>query len=120
MPIRILLAQIPRVLQETLGNALSRQPDMIVTRAGNHVEVLLAAGETRADVVVIGMEDTEPPGIASHLLEEYPSLRIIVVDLGDQRALLYELRPELVPIGKATSAQLPSIIRAAVRSQRSE
>lgn len=117
MPIRILLAQLPHVLQETLGNALSQQADMVVARTGNYVEVLLAVRETQADVVVIGMEDTEPPGIASHLLEEYPSLRIIVVDIDDQRAFRYELRPALVLIGEASSTQLPRIIRNAVRSR---
>jgi len=93
------------------------QSEEPVSAVSNHVEVLLAAGETQADVVVMGMEDAEPPGIASHLLEEYPYLKIIAIDLGDQRAFLYELTPQLVPLGDASSHQLPSIIRAAVHSQ---
>src|SRR6266702_1133987 len=117
MPIRILLAQLPHVLQGTLERTLSEQPDMVVTLAGNHVEVLLAAGETQTDVVMIGMENAQPPGVVSHLFDEYPSLRIIVVDAGDQRGFLYDLRPELVPIGEVSSVQFPNVIRTLVRDQ---
>lgn len=117
MPIRILLAQLPNALQTTLERVLSDQPDMVASLAENHVEVLLAVGETQADVVVIGMENAQPPGIVSHLLDEYPSLRIILVDVGEHRGFLYELRPELVPIGDMSSVQFPIVVRAAVRDR---
>jgi hypothetical protein len=117
MPIRILLAQLPRALRDPLERTLSEQPDMVVTPVENHVEVLLTAGESQADVVVIGMEDTEPPGVVSHLLAEYPSLMIILVDVDDLHAFIYELRPDLMPIGEVSSAQFPNVIRAAVRER---
>jgi len=117
MPIRILLAQLPHALQETLERALSEQPDIVVALVENHVEVLLAARETEADIVVIGMENAEPPGVVSHLLDEYPTLGIIIVDVGNQRGFLYELRPELVPIGEVSSVHFPDVIRAVVRDR---
>jgi DNA-binding NarL/FixJ family response regulator len=117
MPIRILLAQLPNALQATIERALSEQSDMVVNLAENHVEVLLAVGQTQADVVVIGMEHAQPPGIVSHLLDEYPILRIILVDVDDHRGFLYELRPDLVPIGDVSSVQFPVVVRAVVRDQ---
>ena len=117
MVIRILLAQLPYALQEILADTLSSQPDMVVRRVGNHMEMLLAARETQADVVIIGMEDVQPPGVVSHLLDEDPSLKVILVDIDDQRGFLHELRPELRPIGQVTSPQLPSIIRTATRGR---
>ena len=117
MPIRILLAQLPNALQATLERVLSEQPDMVASLAENYVEVLLAVGQTQADVVVIGMEDVQPPGVVSHLLDEYPSLRIILVDVVEHRGFLYELRPDLVPIGDMSSAQFPDVLRAAVRDR---
>jgi DNA-binding NarL/FixJ family response regulator len=117
MPIRILLAQLPHALQDPLERILSEQPDMVVTAVESHVEVLLAAGEAQADVVVIGMRDRQPPGVVSHLLSEYPSQMIIVVDVDDLHGFVYELRPYLAPIGEVLSAKFPNAIRAAVRER---
>ena len=119
MPIRVLLAHLPHELQQALGSTLSEEPDMIVSGVQRHVEMLLAAEETQADVLVIGMENNQPPGVVSYVLEEYPSLRIILVNIGDQHGFLYELRPELIPIGEVSSPQFPEVIRAVARGQES-
>jgi DNA-binding NarL/FixJ family response regulator len=117
MPIRILLAQLPRSLQESLERVLSEDPDMLVVLVENYMEVLLVARESRADVVVIGMEDAQPPGIVSRLLDEDPSLRIIVVEANSQQGFLYQLRPELLPIGDVSSLGFRNVIRAVVQDQ---
>lgn len=112
MPIRVLLAHVPQELRATLYQALSAQPDMVLTAVQDYVELLLAAAETHADAIVIGMDEAQSPGILSHLLEEYPDLKIIIINLTDQQVFLYELRPELVPIGEASSLDFPNVIRA--------
>jgi DNA-binding NarL/FixJ family response regulator len=118
MPIRVLLAQLDEALQDRLEDVLSRQPDMIVTTVDDYVEVLIAAGETQADVVVLAMENGEAPGITTHLVEEYPYLKIILVASGHQHDSFYELRQQLIPIGEASPHQLVNFIRARVHSDQ--
>jgi DNA-binding NarL/FixJ family response regulator len=117
MPIRVLLAELPESLRDKFKDVLSRQPDMIVTTVSDYVEVLIATGESQADVVVLAMENGATPGITTHLLEEYPHVKIFLVAPGYERDFLYELRQHLVPIGETHPDQLADIIRATVHSQ---
>jgi hypothetical protein len=114
MPIKVLLTQLPSTIQEALEDVLSRQPDMRVAKAGNHMEVLIAAGETQADVVILETERSEPPGIGSHLLAEYPHLKIVLIAARGQRYVLYQLQQETRRLGEASSEELVDIIRAMV------
>lgn len=117
MSIRVLLAELPEALRDKLQDVLSRQPDMIVTAVSDSVEVLIATGETQADVVVLAMENGATPGITTHLLEEFSQVKIILVDPGYRSDFLYELRQQLVPIGETYPDQLADIIRSTVHSQ---
>jgi DNA-binding NarL/FixJ family response regulator len=117
-PIRILLGALPAPLQGALEPILATQADMEVVGAVTvPVEVLLAAGQTAAHVVLLGLEGRELPGIASHLLDEYPSIKVLAVAADGRRALLYELQPRLVAIGEASPATLVEAIRMAVQSE---
>ena len=117
MPIRVLLADLPQVVYNAVHYALSRQLDMIVTSVSNNMEILLAAGETQADVVVLAMKNARLPGIATHLLQEYPNLKILAVSADGRNAFFCELRPQLAPIDTISWDTLPDVIRAAVRSE---
>jgi DNA-binding NarL/FixJ family response regulator len=117
MPIRVLLADLPQVVHNAVHYALSRQLDMIVTSVSNNMEILLAAGETQADVVVLVMKNARLPGIATHLLQEYPNLKILAVSANGRNAFFCGLRPQLAPIDMISWDTLPDVIRAAVRSE---
>src|ERR1700756_5385427 len=77
--IRILLANRPQLLYESLENLIQCQTDMeVVGEVFDPVELLLMVGRTQADVVVIALPSSdEEPGIFSHLLAEYPQLLIL-------------------------------------------
>jgi DNA-binding NarL/FixJ family response regulator len=117
MPIHVLLAGLPQALQHTLERNLAQHVDLAVTSVGNHLEVLLAVGEREADVVVLGIHDRDLPGVATHLLDEYPHLRILAVRTCGQHAEVYELLPRLVPIGEVLLDGLPDVISAAIQSR---
>jgi DNA-binding NarL/FixJ family response regulator len=117
-PIRILLAQLQGMLRDVVLQLLDGQADMtVVDDVDDPIDTLLAAGRTHADVVVLGMEDDELPGVASHLLDEYPHLKVLAITPDGRRAFLYELRPELVALGEASPDLLLQAIRAAFRSE---
>jgi DNA-binding NarL/FixJ family response regulator len=116
-PVRILLAKLPAALREVVVRALADQTDLrVVGEVDDPVETLLYVGEIQADVVIVGMHDDELPGVASHLVNEYPSITVLAVSSDSRQAFLYELRPTLTPIGAVSRETLLGAIRASRRS----
>ena len=101
MRIQVLLSQLPGLLRDSsIWQIFVEQVDMaLVGEVNNSVDLLVAVRQTGADVVVVGMQDDRLPGVASHLLKEYPQLKILAVSSDGRSAFLYELRPQLTPIG---------------------
>ena len=92
--IRIFLA-LSRVKRlPALKNMLMRTPDMeLVGEDGGSIDILLKAGATRAQVVAIDLPSTgEDSGLCSHLLAEYPQLKIVAVSEEGDRIIMYETR----------------------------
>jgi DNA-binding NarL/FixJ family response regulator len=119
-PILVLLAMLPPMVRDALKEVVADQADMrVVGEVNDPVAVLLAVGRTQADVVVLGMQDTELPGIASHLLDQYPHLKILAISPERRQAFRYELRPQLVSIGEMDAHDLLHTIRTVMRSEAS-
>ena len=117
-PIRILLAQLPRHLQDYFNRAVASQADMrLVGSFTNPLDVLLAVGSASADVVILGVADDVVPAIATHLYDEYPDVRLLGVTPDGHQAYLYELRPHPIPIGELSPTSLMEVIRSAVRPE---
>jgi DNA-binding NarL/FixJ family response regulator len=115
-PILILLLKLPSTVRDALKEVLADQADMqVVNELSDPMEVLLAVGQTGADVVILGMEDGKLPGIASHLLDQYPHIKILAISTDGRHLFLYELRPELAPIGEMEPHRLIHAIRAALQ-----
>ncbi len=116
MTIRILLTGLTAKVADDLQSILRLQSDMeVIGHPADPIEVLLSATRDGADVVVLGMQKEQLPGIASHLLSECPQLRILAVR-PDGRAFLIELRLQAVPLGPLSVEQLVQAIRIAVRA----
>jgi DNA-binding NarL/FixJ family response regulator len=108
------------MVRAALEGVFADQGDIqVVGDVSDPTEVLLAVGRTGADVVILGIQDTELPGIASHLLDQYPYLKILAVSSERQHVFLYELRPQLVSIGERDAHGLLHAIRTAMRSEAS-
>jgi DNA-binding NarL/FixJ family response regulator len=77
--IHILIANMPGVLSQLIVQLIAQQSDMLLIGLANDpLETLAAARE--ADIVILGANLAEPPPpICSHLLSEYPNLRILVL-----------------------------------------
>jgi DNA-binding NarL/FixJ family response regulator len=117
--IRVVLAEMPPILRDVLARTLADQPDMVlVGELGTSMELILAAGETRADVVILGLDDAEFPGVASHLLGEYPHLKFLGVSADGRNAYLCELRPWKVRLMDVSPQGLVGAIRMATTDRR--
>jgi DNA-binding NarL/FixJ family response regulator len=119
-PIRVLLAGLP-ALHDVLDQARDAADDIeLVDTTSEPSRILLATGQTKPDVVVIEMEGDELPGIATHLLAEYPDLKVLGVTHDIRRALLYEFRARLVPLGPLSPRGLVVAIREAMRAEAAD
>jgi DNA-binding NarL/FixJ family response regulator len=118
--IRVLVAAPPAV-RSVLGELLTGADDITIVRtAVGAVEILLAVGEANVDLVLVLLEGDTVPGIATHLLAEYPLVKILAVTGDTRHAVLYEMHPRLVPLGDLAAGGLAGAIRTAVRTDAAE
>ena len=89
--VKVLLANKPEALPTGLATLLQQQSDIeVVGTVLDPVELLVAVGDTQADVVVVTLPDSgEMSGICSHVLHEYPQLLILALSSARTRACVY-------------------------------
>ncbi len=113
-PIRILLAEEAGELDAIVRGALAGQPDLaVIGDVSDEVEVLLHAEQ--ANVVIVGMSGSAMPAVVERLVDEYPRLGVLALDVDRDRGLLYQLRPQLTEIAELT----PGVLAAAIRQAAS-
>lgn len=113
-PVRVLLANLSGVVAQLVAQLIQQQPDMVlVGPVHGDMELLMAVGDG-ADVVVLGTTHTdEPPGICSHLLCEFPFLRILLLKSSGDTATLYWLGLRNQRLKTVTDTSLLTTIRRA-------
>ena len=123
--IRVLLAELPGMLGDIIRKLLASEKDIEVVGEMAAEELLEFMGQTRADVVILGLEDSELPAIGNQLFSEHPAVRVLGVAGDGRSTFLYELRPYKVPLGEVSPKALVTAIRSvagstALRSPTSE
>lgn len=90
--IRVLIAHMQGTLAPQIVQHILEQPDMLlVGQIQNQINLLLAI-DMGVDVLLMTSSDViQLPGIGTHLLSEYPHLRIIVIESGQAMAMMYWL-----------------------------
>ncbi len=117
-PIRVVVANLSSAILQTLTDQIKQQNDMELTgQAQDAVEVLTFVSEN-VDVLVLGAEQGYNgglPGICSHLLTEYPRLKILVIgsNSGVEASTLYWLGLRKWHSGEINTTALLSNIRYA-------
>lgn len=110
--IRVLLADVPTILARVFMLQIEQQADIqIIGDAHGPVDILQAAVE--ADLVIISAPQIDPPpGICSHLLAEYPELKILVLADHQDVAMGYWLDIQRRRIESPTVENLVAGIRS--------
>ncbi|WP_203840677.1 hypothetical protein [Winogradskya humida] len=107
-------------MRHTISQAISGRPGLeligVFTRP---VELLAAAGELRADVVVVAAEAGGLPGIATHLVDQFPDIRVLAVT-GGGTALSFRLEPCLREVRCTTTGELAEVIRGVESDDNAE
>src|SRR5437016_13255020 len=82
-PIRVLVANRPRLMRETILTTFADQPDVeIVGEVAEESEIFESVKRTLPNFVVSALDHPgERPRICDDLLREYPDVRVSAVDL---------------------------------------
>lgn len=80
-PIRVLVANRPRLMRELILTTFSDQPDIeVVGEVTDEADIPVSIERTNPDVVVIAQEKLgERPSICDAVLRQWPDLRVIAV-----------------------------------------
>jgi DNA-binding NarL/FixJ family response regulator len=115
--IRILLASVPHDFRDAFKDFVNGRHEFeVLGDLDESLGLLIAVEETQANVVVVGSQNAEWPGICSHLLGEFPQLKIVVLSPDGGEASLYELRPRPIFIRPVAIPALVEVMQAAVRN----
>jgi DNA-binding NarL/FixJ family response regulator len=115
-PVRVLLGDLPTLLHNTVSGAIRSHVELeVVGVAIQPTALLLAAGALRPDVVVLAMVGGGLPGVATHLLDQYPQLRVLAIAPDARHGILCALRPHADRVETSSMADLVDAIRAAGR-----
>jgi DNA-binding NarL/FixJ family response regulator len=111
--VKVLLANRPEALRTGLATLLQKQSDIeVVGTVLDPIELLVAVGDTQADVVVVTLPDSgEMPGICSHLLHEYPQLLILALSSARTRACIYRRAITVEPLADISDEGILSAMR---------
>ena len=90
-PIRVLVANRPRLMRETILATFADQPDIeIVGEVTDESEIFESVKKTLPDFVVVALDRPgERPRICDALLREYPDVRVIAVALANDYVVYY-------------------------------
>jgi DNA-binding NarL/FixJ family response regulator len=112
-PLRVLFGGLPATLLTFLSEALGSRTDVeVVGVAERPTSLLVEAGTLQADIVVVTWASREPPGITSHLLDQYPHIRVVAVTPDGRQALVSTMRPHAEHVAVRSPTDL---IRALLR-----
>jgi CTP:molybdopterin cytidylyltransferase MocA len=94
-PVRVVLADMPRLTQELIRRILEAEPGVEVVIDANDLAVPLPQllEETGADVAIVGAETLHLIEECRELLDERARLRVLTVSADGQEGHLYGLRP---------------------------
>lgn len=115
--IRIVLANVPRLLRDLVEHLVEEQTDMVVV-GDLAAQPAVERQPARApfDVVLVATTDERLPPAYVDLLYAWPRTRIVTITESRRDAALFELHPSRTPLGNAS----PDALLAAIRSAAHE
>ncbi len=109
--IRVVLVDMPRMLQDIVRKILSAEPDMQIQAATVAEREIASSPEVRdADVVILAEPEARTDEYAA-VLFAHPRLRLVAISDDGRRACLYELRPQRTPLGEMSPGALVQAVR---------
>ena len=118
-PIRIVLADLPRLLQDIVMQAVAEQPDMMVIDVVCAPSDLESVMRERAIDLAILAAGSDELARADGALYAAPRSKVIGITRDGRDSYLRELVPHTVPLGNLDPDELASAIRSIARKESS-
>lgn len=110
-PIRVVLAEMPRMLRDIVHGVLAAQPDVALSSVAAADALADAVTRLDADVAILA-ESAPPADDHAALLYAHPHLRLVGISSDGRAGHLYELRPHRVALGALSPESLVEAVRA--------
>jgi DNA-binding NarL/FixJ family response regulator len=118
-PIRVLVANRPRLIRELVTATISDEPDIeVVGEIQQEAELERAVEDTRPDFLIVALERSNSlPDVCRSILRNHPQLRVIAIASDRNLSMFYwaSLRIESNPI-EASEAGVLNAIRGKMQS----
>ena len=90
-PIRVLVANRPRLIRELVIATISDQPDIeIVGEVDQEAEIETAVEETEPDFLIVALEKSgRLPSYCQTILKSYPEMRVIAIAPDRNSSMFY-------------------------------
>ena len=109
--IRIVLAEMPRLLRDIVRDAVASQADTELVgdfRARNELFRAIQG----VDVVIVGAGQPDDSALALEVFRMSPCTRVLIVAVSGRSAIMWQLRPHKAPLGEVSAESLVRAIRA--------
>ncbi len=123
--IRILILGLPLMLQQIVRRIVAQAPDLEI--AGEYEGLSAMTGyppepfdrsEEQPEVVILGLDheasdsESQVPDAARLVLERLPRAKVLGLSSDGRRGFLYELHPQMMPLGELSPHELVDAIRS--------
>ena len=90
-PIRVLVANRPRLMRELMVATIADQPDIeIVGEVEEDSQLMSAVEKTRPDFMIVALEEfNELPEVCHSILHAYPQMKVIAVSSDRNSSMFY-------------------------------
>jgi DNA-binding NarL/FixJ family response regulator len=90
-PIRVLIANSPRLIRELMMETIADQPDIdIVGEVTNEADLAKAVNRTQPDFIIVALEKHNRLPAACHsILQEHPNLKVIAIAPDRNSSMFY-------------------------------
>ena len=111
--IRILLADMPRMLLDMITDIVALHKEMMIAgEAQDMADIRAAVKKTRADVVILNEPATGPSQNYQELLYSRPHLGVLSITSDGRQFFLHKLRPVRTALGEVSPDSLVQAIHS--------
>jgi DNA-binding NarL/FixJ family response regulator len=110
-PIRIAVVDLQRFTREVIKEVVAGEHDMEIAAEFPDLEDLVQAADDANANFVIAATDLTGPAEVHRLLEARPWVKVLGISSDARQSFLYELRPQMVPLGEVSPQTLLEAIR---------
>lgn len=116
--IRVLIGDMPRMMRELVGTAVSDAPDITLVDPTEREPLADSLDRTRADVLILSVASEREPASIDALLYDHPRLTLLTIGEHGRATDLHELRPHTTALGQVSPNELVAAIRESARAKR--